>query len=135
MTSLTRPLARYAHARRVGQLVFLAGQGARDPATDACAGVTRDAQGKVTGHDLTVQTRAVLANVERALASEGLDRRHVVDVTVFLTDMGEFELMNRVWNEFFADVPAPPVRTTVAVTRLPGDNFIEMKAVAAFPEA
>lgn len=133
MDNLTRPLARYAHARRVGRLVFLAGQGARDPATDACAGLTRDGTGRVVGHDVVAQTRAVFANIERALKTAGLDRRHLVDVTVFLTDMAEFDAMNRVWDDFFTECE-PPVRTTVCVTRLPGDNFIEMKAVAAFPE-
>ncbi len=133
MSQLTRPMAKYAHARRAGALLFVAGQGARDPRTNAYAGVTRDAQGQVASHDITAQTVAVLANVERALAGQGLDRRHLVDVTVFLTDMAEFDAMNLVWNEFFAE-GAPPTRTTVAVKTLPGDNFVEMKAVAAFPE-
>lgn len=132
LSPLTRPLARYAHARRVGALLFVAGQGARDPATDQEAGITTDATGRVIAHDLKVQTAAVLANVERALASHGLNRTHIVDVTVFLTDMAEFPLMNQIWNEFFADAPAPPTRTTVAVAALPGRNFVEMKAIAAF---
>lgn len=132
---LTRPLARYAHARRVGPLLFVAGQGARDPATDREAGVTVAEGGRVLSHDLRVQTAAVLANVERALATHGLDRSHIIDVSVFLTDMTEFPLMNQIWNEFFADTPAPPTRTTVAVAALPGLNFVEMKAVAAFPDS
>jgi 2-aminomuconate deaminase len=111
--------------------LFLAGQGSRDPATDQCAGLTRDAGGRIVGHDVAAQTRAVFANIERVLAANGLGRRHLVDVTVFLTDMAEFPAMNEVWNEFFAGIDGP-ARTTVAVSRLPGDNFIEMKAIAAF---
>ncbi|MBM4251667.1 MAG: RidA family protein [Deltaproteobacteria bacterium] len=130
--SLTKPMATYVHTRRVGSLLFVAGQGSRDPVTNAYAGVTRDSMGLVTAHDIAAQTAAVLANVERALKAEGLSRADLVDVTVFLTDMGEFQAMNEVWNEFFAATPAP-TRTTVAVVRLPGDNFVEMKAIAAFP--
>ncbi len=133
MTKLTRPMAQYSHARRVGDLIFVAGQGCRDPETDAYAGVTRDAQGKVTAHDIKAQTAGVLQNLERVLAAHGLNRRHVVDVTVFLTDMAEFPGMNEVWNRFFAE-GTPPARTTVAVKTLPGDNFVEMKAVATTKE-
>lgn len=130
--SLTKPMATYVHTRRVGSLLFVAGQGSRDPVTDAYAGVTRDGAGRVIAHDIAAQTAAVLANVERALKAEGLSRADLVDVTVFLTDMAEFSAMNQVWNDFFASTPAP-TRTTVAVVRLPGDNFVEMKAIAAFP--
>jgi 2-aminomuconate deaminase len=129
--TLTKPMATYVHARRVGDLLFVAGQGSRDPVTDAYAGVTRDSSGRVIAHDIAAQTAAVLANVERALRAEGLSRADLVDVTVFLTDMDEFQAMNDVWNQFFAETPAP-TRTTVAVVRLPGDNFVEMKAIAAF---
>lgn len=132
-TPLTRPLARYAHIRRAGEFVYVAGQGARDPSSDLEAGVMTDGAGQVKGHDTRVQTAAVLANVERALATYGLSRRHIVDVTVFLTDMGDFAAMNEIWNDFFKDVSAP-TRTTVAVKALPGLNFVEMKAVAHAPE-
>ncbi len=126
-------MAQYSHARRVGDLLFVAGQGCRHPETDAYVGVTRDAAGKVIAHDIQAQTAGVLANLERVLAANGLTRRHVVDVTVFLTDMAEFDGMNQVWNRFFAEVP-PPARTTVAVRALPGDNFVEMKAIATTRE-
>lgn len=130
--ALTRSLARYQHARRAGDLLFLAGQGCREPATDECAGLTRDAGGNITSYDISVQTSGVFKNIERALATHGLDRRHLIDVTVFLTDMKDFARMNDVWNQFFSECEAP-TRTTVAVRQLPGDNFVEMKAVAAFP--
>lgn len=129
---LTQPLAHYCHVKRVGAMVYLAGQGARDPVTNQEAGVTVDHDGRITGRDIAVQTRAVLANMERALESCGLTRRDLVDVTVFLTDMVDFGTMNRVWNEFF-DGGEPPTRTTVAVKTLPGRNFVEMKGIAFDP--
>lgn len=132
--SLTRPLARYSHARRVGSLLFVAGQGARDPATDQEAGVTVDARGQVLAYDIAVQTKAVLENIERALKSHGLSRKDLVDVQVFLCNMDDFAAMNGIWNDFFGE-GEPPTRTTVAVKTLPGKNFVEMKAIAAFPPA
>ncbi len=129
--SLTRPLARYAHARRVGDLLFIAGQGARDPATDKESGVVCDSDGQVLSRDIRVQTQAVFANIERALFSHGLTRGDLIDVQVFLTDMTDFSDMNAEWNTFFAE-GEPPTRTTVAVKSLPGKNFVEMKAIASF---
>ena len=129
--SLTKPLAAYNHARRVGQLVYLAGQGCRDPQTDIWAGVTFDASGKPSAFDFEAQVRGVLRNVEAVLKHESLNRSHIIDVQVFLTNMSDqFPVVNKVWNEFFREVSNPPVRTTVAVKELPGLNLVEMKVIA-----
>lgn len=128
--SLTNPLAHYAHIRKAGDLYYIAGQGCRDPETNGYAGLTRDNSGKITAYDIKAQTRAVFANIERVLASADLQRSNIVDITVFLTDMADFPLMNSVWNELFEGEAVKPTRTTVAVKTLPGDNFIEMKAIA-----
>lgn len=133
--ALTSPLARYSHGRRVGPLLFIAGQGCRDARTNAYAGLTMDGQGQVARYDIRAQTAGVLANIEAVLRANGLDRRALVDINVFLTDMSDFGGMNEIWNEFFADVPVPPTRTTVAVKQLPGLNFVEMKATASFEGA
>jgi 2-aminomuconate deaminase len=131
-STLTKPLAAYGHSRRVGQLVYLAGQGCRDPKTDIWAGVTFDEKGKPTRFDFEAQVRGVLRNVEAVLTHESLTRRHIVDVHVFLTNMAEqFPVLNKVWNEFFKDIPTPPVRTTIGVKELPGLNLVEMKVTAA----
>jgi reactive intermediate/imine deaminase len=132
-SQLTKSLARYQHARRVNGLLFLAGQGCREPSSNQCVGLTRNQDGSIKAYDIVTQTLGVFKNMERVLSSFQLERQHLVDVTVFLTDMQDFEQMNKVWNEFFANCE-PPARTTVAVKQLPGENFIEMKAVAAFPE-
>ena len=132
-SNLTKPLASYPHSRRIGSTVYLAGQGCRNPETNECVGIVRDDNGKVTDHCITTQTKGVIANLERALKSEGLDLTNLVDVTVFLRNMNEFNKMNEVWNATFT-WKSPPTRTTVAVVDLPHDNFVEMKAIAFSPE-
>lgn len=127
---MTQPFADYPHVRKAGGLYFLAGQGCRDPLTDCSVGIEIDDEGKVVAYDIAEQTKGVLLNVERALKSVGLDRSNIVDVQVFLTTMTDFAAMNKVWNEFFSEV-ASPTRTTVAVKALPGQNFVEMKVIAA----
>lgn len=130
-TSLTRPFGDYVHVRQVGELVFLAGQGCRDPQTDTYIGLSFDADGRPVV-DAQAQTRAVLDNIERALRSIGADRRALVDITVFLRDFDHFDAMNTAWANFFAETPSP-TRTTVGVSDLPGNNWVEMKAIAAHP--
>ncbi len=131
MQTLTQPLARYSHTRRVGNLVFVAGQGCRDAKTNTYRGVKYDTGGAIASYDISEQTRGVLGNIEAALQTIGLSRRNIIDIQVFLADMRDFAAMNTVWNEFFADAQIPPTRTTVQVAKLPGDNFVEMKTVAS----
>ncbi len=118
-----RPVGRYPHARRVGDLLFLSGIGPRDPATDAIpAGIE-------------AQTRAVLANVRTVLEASGARWESLVDVTVYLTDMaGDFPGYNRVWADHFPDATVAPCRTTLGITALPTPISIELKCVAHVPE-
>lgn len=128
---LTKPLANYSHSRKIGELIFIAGQGCRDPKTNIWAGVTLDSKGIATHIDFKAQVIGVLGNIEDVLRSNGLTRNNLIDVQVFLTNMTEqFAPMNEVWNQFFANVPNPPTRTTVAVSGLPGLNLVEMKSIA-----
>lgn len=130
MSELTRPFAQYVHTRRVGDLCFVAGQGCRDPLSDTYAGLEFDAQGNILRYDIRQQTSGVLRNIERALATEQLTADDIVDVTVFLKDMRDFNAMNEVWNSYWQG-RLTPTRTTVAVKDLPGHNYVEMKAIAA----
>lgn len=122
-------LARYPHARVVGDVVYVAGVSSRR-ADNSHEGVTLHADGHVD-KDIAVQTAAVLRNIDVILQAAGSGLRDVVDITVFLVDMQDYAGMNAVWNQFFGDKAGAPARTTVAVHQLPHPNLlIEMKAVA-----
>lgn len=122
-------LARYPHARIVGNLIFVSGISSRR-ADNTHEGVTIHADGRIE-KDIRAQTRAVLHNIDAILRSGGCDLSHVVDITVFLVDMKDYAGMNAVYDEFFS-AESGPARTTVAVHQLPHPNLlIEMKAVAA----
>ena len=63
------------------------------------------------------------------LEDAGARWEDLVDVTVFLTDMGrDFATFNRLYAEYFAG--ARPCRTTVEVTALPTPIAIELKCIA-----
>ncbi|KAF1728639.1 2-aminomuconate deaminase [Pseudoxanthomonas mexicana] len=118
-----RPVGRYPHARRVGDLLFLSGIGPRDPATDAIP------------PGIEAQARAVFANVRSVLEASGAHWDDLVDVTVYLTDMeGDFGGYNRGWAEYFPDAASAPCRTTLGITALPTPISIELKCVAHVPE-
>ena len=122
-------LAHYPHARRVGDLLFVSGVSARrfDNTHD---GVTVHADGRVE-LDIHVQTRAVIENLRAIVRAAGGDLANVVDVTVFLVEMGDYQAMNEVYNSFF-DAATGPARTTLACKALPHKYLlIEMKATAA----
>jgi 2-aminomuconate deaminase len=134
-TTAPKPVGRYPHARRVGELLFLSGIGPRDPATDHVPGNVHDGDGRLVAHDIRAQTRAVFANVRAVLEASGARWEDLVDVTAYLTDMaGDFAGYNAVWAEHFPDFDAAPCRTTLGITVLPTPIAIELKCIAAIRE-
>ena len=126
-----KPVGRYPHARRVGDLLFLSGIGPRDPATDSIPGNVTYADGRVRSYDIAAQTRAVFANVRAVLEASGARWENLVDVTVYLTDMArDFTAYNTVWAEHFPDPATAPCRTTLGITALPTPIAIELKCIA-----
>jgi len=74
------------------------------------------------------QTRQVLKNLGAVLEAADSGLENIVKMTVFMTDLGQFQAMNAVYAEFFPE--APPARSAVEVSRLPLGAMIEMEAVA-----
>jgi len=107
----------YSQGIAADGFVFTAGQVPINPAS-----------GKVEATTIEDQTRQVLTNIDAVLhaAGSGLDR--VVKMTVFMTDLADFQAMNGVYAEFFPS--NPPARSAVQVVALPLGVQIEMEAVA-----
>lgn len=126
------PLGNYSHAVKAGPLLFVSGMGARDPKTGTESGVTLDAQGNVTAYDIEEQTHACIRNLQTVLEAAGCALTDVVDMSVFLADMADFQKYNHVYGEYFS-FEGPPARTTIQAAALPGKNFIEIKAIALCP--
>jgi 2-aminomuconate deaminase len=123
------PVGPYAHARRVGNLLFLAGIGPRVRGVEGVPGVTQDAAGEVVSYDFERQCRQVFENIRMVLEDAGSSWDKIVDVTVFLTNMNaDFPTLNRLYAQAFAE--NRPTRTTVEVSRLPTPIAIELKVIA-----
>jgi 2-aminomuconate deaminase len=128
------PVGAYPHAKRVGNLLFLSGVGPRRRGSDDIPGVELDEAGNVVRKDIAEQCRSVFENVRTVIEAAGSSWDNIVDVTVFLTDMDDFAVYNRVYAEHFAGPGKPnPARTTVEVTALPTPIAIELKVIATVP--
>jgi 2-iminobutanoate/2-iminopropanoate deaminase len=112
-----KPIGPYSPGIRAGNLLFLSGQVAFDPAT-----------GALIEGDISAQTDQVMRNIGALLKAAGTDFANVVRTTVFLADMGEFAKMNEVYARFVVD--PPPARSTVQVARLPRDARVEIDVIA-----
>ena len=127
------PVGAYPHAKRVGNLLFLSGLGPRDPETNAVSGNVTDSAGNVVRHDIAAQCHSVFRNVRIVLEEAGSSWEHIVDVTVFLTNVkDDFAIYNQIYAEYFAT--NRPTRRTVEVSRLPTPIAIELKVIATMPE-
>jgi len=100
--------------------LYTAGQTPRDPAT-----------GNQVGGDIAAQTNRVLDNLESVLKGAGCTLHDVVKVTVFMTDLGDFAKMNEAYGARFGS--HRPARTTVQVSKLPGNAPLEIDMVARVP--
>lgn len=82
------------------------------------------------GADIETQTRAVLASIDALLAEAGSDRTRILQATIWLADMGDFDAMNRVWEEWIGG-GAAPARATGEVRLATPAYKIEIIVVAA----
>ena len=120
-STLPKPAGPYSPAVVFDRLVFVSGQGAKDPAT-----------GLLAGADIESQTERVLKNIAAILEASGSGLEYVLRCGVFLTDISEFARMNEVYQRFFGVIR--PARTTVQVAALPSPGLrVEIDAIAYIP--
>lgn len=110
------PAGPYTPGLGVGDFVFVSGQGPFHPET------------KAMGETIEEQTRQTLDNVKAILEEGGASMADVVKVTVLMTDLTEFQRMNKVYEEYFSQ-PAP-TRTTFGVALAVPGMKIEIDAIA-----
>lgn len=78
---------------------------------------------------IKTETAQAIENVREKLAGLGLSLENVIDVTVFITDMKDYETMNGTYAKSFGN--HKPTRTTVAVKDLPLGSKVEIKTIAS----
>ena len=106
----------YSQAARAGSTVYLSGQIPLDPKTMEL----------VTG-DVEAHVRRVFDNLRAVARAAGGDLANAVKVNVYLTDLGHFQVVNKVMSEYFAQ--PYPARAAVGIAALPRGAVVEVDAV------
>jgi len=111
----------YSHAVVAGDRVHVSGQ------------IAADRPGGPGAGDIETETRTCMELLVAVLADCGLTFADVVQVRVFMTDLAEFDRMDRVYATFLEPGRAP-ARTTVGVAQILAGCRIEIDCVARLRE-
>jgi reactive intermediate/imine deaminase len=106
----------YSQAIKAGNTVYLSGQIPLDPKTMEI----------VTG-EVEVHVRRVFDNLRAVARAAGGDLSNAVKLNVYLTDLGNFQTVNKVMAEYFS--PPYPARAAIGVAALPRGAVVEVDAV------
>ena len=106
----------YSAATLLGELVFPCGQ----------IPVTRDG---VTPKSIAEQTAVCLDNLEETLLRAGSSLSSILQITVYLAEIADFEAYDQAYRDRFGSNPLPP-RTTLFVQGFRGEKKIELTAIA-----
>jgi 2-iminobutanoate/2-iminopropanoate deaminase len=107
----------YSQGMKAENIIFTSGQLAIDPIT-----------GEICTGDIQKETRMCLESVKAILETAHANLNNIVKITIFVTDMGNFSLINEVYAEYFTD--HKPARSLVEVSKLPKGGDIEIEAIA-----
>ena len=107
----------YSQAIKTDNLIFCSGQIGLSPTT-----------GQLIGDDITSQTTQALENLKFIIEEAGSDFSHVTKVTIFMTDMNNYNKVNEIYSLFFKKLK--PARSVVQVAGLPKGALIEIECVA-----
>ena len=112
----------YSQAMHAGSMLFCSGQVPLDPQS-----------GKLVEGGIEAQTRQVFANLCAVLKAGGCSLADVAATQVFVTDLGDFAVLNAIYAEFFGD--HRPARATVEVSALPVGASVEISCTAMVPQS
>jgi 2-iminobutanoate/2-iminopropanoate deaminase len=111
------PIGPYSQAVQFGNMLFVSGQIAINPAT-----------GELDLSNIENETHQVMRNIGAILTEAGIDYSHIIKTGIFLKDMNQFAAVNEVYGSYFSG--NFPARETVQVSRLPKDVNVEISVVA-----
>jgi 2-iminobutanoate/2-iminopropanoate deaminase len=111
-----KPVAAYSAGLEAAGVVYTAGQVGIDPASGRL----------VDG--LEAQARLAFSHIGAVIRAAGLGVRDIAKITIFMTDLSQFSIVNRIFEEFVGD--HRPARSTVGAAALPLGALIEVEAIA-----
>lgn len=112
------PIGPYSQAVLNGSMLYTSGQIAIDPKT-----------GELNVKDITTETTLVMENLKAILTEAGMTFENVLKCSIFVSDMKNFDAVNKVYGSYFNPETAP-ARETVEVANLPKYVNVEISAIA-----
>lgn len=106
----------YSQAIVMNNLVFTSGQIPVNPST-----------GEIPD-GVEAQAEQVFSNIKNLLEASGTSIDKVVKTTVFIQNMDEFPIINKIYESYFTQ--PYPARSCVEVSKLPKGVLIEVEAIA-----
>jgi len=113
-----KAIGTYSQAVKSKDYVFTSGQIGIDPAT-----------GEIINKNFKSQAAQAFKNLENILIDSGSSINKIVKLNIYLTDLGNFAILNSLLLDVL-DEEKLPARATVEVSRLPKDAYIEVDAIA-----
>jgi reactive intermediate/imine deaminase len=110
----------YSQAIRSGDTIYLSGQIPLDPETM-----------EFVGTEPAAQIHQVFRNLSAVCEAAGGSLNDIVRLSVYLTDLGNFAMVNEIMAEYFSE--PYPARAAIGVAALPRDALVEMDAIAQIP--
>jgi len=107
----------YSQAIKIGDLLFSSGQIPLDPST-----------GELVNSDIEAATIRVLENIKGILEEAGTCFENVIKTVVYLKDMEDFVVVNKIYSQYFTT--KEPARSCVQVAKLPKDAMLEIEVIA-----
>ncbi len=105
----------YSPAVKLGDFIYLSGQ------------LGMDETGNLVSEEVELQTKRAMDNIGYLLGEMELAHRHIVKTTVFVTDLNDFDKVNKVYGSYFDGVF--PARSCIEVSRLPKDAKVEIECI------
>ena len=106
----------YSQAVKTGNLIFISGQVPINPQT-----------GDVVSGSIEDQAIQVIQNIQNICEAAGHDLGDIVKLSIFLTDLGNFSIVNEVMKKHFSE--PYPARATIEVSGLPLGVNVEIEAI------
>lgn len=113
------PIGAYSQAVETDKWLFVSGQ------------IGMDKNGKMDTLSVENQTRQALENIKSILEAAGYSLENVVKATVYIKNINDFPLVNKMYGSYFKK--DPPARETVEVCRLPKNAKVEISVIAVKP--
>ena len=112
------PIGPYNQGIVVGNTLYAAGQIAINPDTN-----------EMVTENIEAEAKQVLKNLKHVIEAADFSMDQVVKTTIYMTDLNNFSIVNKIYGEYFKEGNAP-ARVTVQVAALPKNASLEISMIA-----